>query len=105
MKNLITNQNYLDDDIVVEKIKNKDFEVQVSPEFVIDGETFRLLVDGHHSYHAAVKAGVEPEYIELTSLEDDTISLLDDGDPTTYLSHHQNNAGHWLYVHSGQFVW
>jgi phage-related protein (TIGR01555 family) len=57
---LITHQRYLDEKKVAEKIKNGDFVVNVTPEFVDQGKLYRMIVDGHHSLAAAVRTGNAP---------------------------------------------
>ncbi len=81
----ISSQRYIDEKIVSEKIAAKDFEVAVSPSFEVDGETFRVVLDGHHSLEAARQAGVSPTYTEYTATEHDAIGLLDAGDVETFL--------------------
>lgn len=62
---LITNQKYLDRDIVNEKRAERDYEVQVTPEFTdAKGSTYRVIIDGHHSLAAAIADGVPPQLIE-----------------------------------------
>ncbi len=74
---LITSQKFRDEDIVSAKLKNRDFGVAVSPEFEINGERFRHIIDGHHSLSAAIEAGEFPNFNEYTKKEDDRIALLD----------------------------
>jgi len=50
-------------EIVAAKLAAEDYEVQYV-ELVIDGEAYRVVVDGHHSHEAAMQAGAEPEYVE-----------------------------------------
>lgn len=76
MTKLITSQHFLDDAIIAEKIANSDFEVSVSPVFLVGGESFQVIIDGNHSFAAAIAAGVEPEISELTVREHDAIALL-----------------------------
>lgn len=62
---LVTNQEFIDPEIVAAKTAAKDFNVQVSPLFTDEhGARFRIIIDGHHSYAAAVLAGVAPTLIE-----------------------------------------
>jgi hypothetical protein len=102
--NLITSQHYVNKDIVAEKIAAEDFEVAVSPEFEIGGQTFRLVLDGHHSLAAAIEAGVEPEIVELTAREHDAIGWLENGDVETFLDA-THMDGEYIYAVSGAVVW
>ncbi len=77
MPTIISSQRYLDDDILDQKIADRDFEVQLSPVFEVDGEKYQVIMDGHHSYHATKAAGVEPNYYIQTVTENDRIALLD----------------------------
>jgi uncharacterized protein len=62
---LVTNQQHIDPEIVAAKTAARDFNVQVSPLFTDEhGSRFRIIIDGHHSYAAAVLAGVAPTLIE-----------------------------------------
>ena len=81
----ISSQRYIDAEIVSAKIAAKDFEVGVSPSFEVDGEAFRVVLDGHHSLEAARQAGVSPTYTEYTATDHDAICLLDSGDIETFL--------------------
>jgi hypothetical protein len=102
--NLITSQNYLDSDIVADKISEEDFEVQVSPAFDYDGGTFQVIIDGHHSYAAAKEAGVTPVIIELTAQDFDAICLLQGGDVEAFLAAADWGEG-WIYAETSQPVW
>lgn len=82
---LITSQDYISDEIVAAKLAARDFGVSVSPVFEIDGREYRAVLDGHHSLQAAIEAGAEPEYTELSRREHDAISLLDGGDIEGFL--------------------
>lgn len=81
----ISSQHYLDDDIVAAKLVAQDFEVSVSPEFEFDGQTIRVVLDGHHSLAAAKLAGVEPEWVTADARTNDTVALLERGDIETFL--------------------
>ncbi|NRA92429.1 MAG: DUF1073 domain-containing protein [Psychroserpens sp.] len=59
---LITSQNFLDQDIVDRKIEDKDYVVQISPEFKVDGKKYRLVMDGHHSFAAAMQSDKMPVF-------------------------------------------
>ena len=83
---LISSQKYLNDEIVQTKIDNADFAVSVSPMFIIDGVDYQVILDGHHSYHAAIQAGFEPEFIVQTILENDSIQLLIDDNIEDFLT-------------------
>ena len=82
--NLITSQHYLNEETVAEKVDAGDFAVQVSPEFMVDGIAYRVILDGHHSYAAALEAGVDPEIEEMTASEDDRVALI--GNPEEFLA-------------------
>lgn len=76
---IITSQSHRDESTVAAKQAAKDYEVTVSPEFEIDGETYQVIIDGHHSFEAARLDGVEPEFVVATSQDHDAIGLLTDG--------------------------
>ena len=57
--NLISSQLFLDDDIVEEKRREKDYEIIVSP--VKEGdEEYLILTDGHHSLKASLLDNKKP---------------------------------------------
>ncbi len=84
MKDIITISSQLDtiEEIVSEKIAEQDFTVQVSPVFEIDGQKYRVILDGHHSLEAAHMEGVEPEFEEIRH---DAQGYLDCGDIDGFL--------------------
>jgi phage-related protein (TIGR01555 family) len=62
---LITNQQFVDPDIVAQKIVAGDFQVQLSPEFqTATGKRYRVVIDGHHSLAAAIECGAVPDFVE-----------------------------------------
>ena len=75
----ISSQRYINYDIVNEKIENKDFVVIVSPVFEVDGESYRVILDGHHSLAAAMACEIDPVYVEANATEHDAILLLECG--------------------------
>lgn len=74
---IISSQRFTDENIVAEKIENEDFEVMLSPEFVIDGETFQVVLDGHHSFAAAKAVGITPDFWTADGGDHDAISILE----------------------------
>lgn len=96
--NLISSQRYRSDEIIEAKRAAKDYIVSITPEFELDGETVQAIIDGHHSYEAAVLDGVGPEYKVLTIQDDDRIALLDDVD--TYLEAAYVDSD-WYYIATG----
>lgn len=86
MTTLITSQHYINSDFVAQKVAAGDFEVQVSPVFVVDGVAYRVVLDGHHSLAAAIEAGVEPVIVERDAMDDDRVAVLDRGDVDGFLA-------------------
>lgn len=76
---LISSQRYLDQEIVDAKIAANDFVVSVSPEFALNGVATRVVLDGHHSYAAAVQTGNEPVLEEVDSCSEVATVLRDHG--------------------------
>ena len=97
---IISSQNYIDDDIVTEKIDNNDYEVLISPSFEIDGKFYSVLLDGHHSLAAARASGVEPVIEKATIQDDHNISLLEDGLIDDYLEVHYIDTD-WYDIDTG----
>lgn len=102
---LITSQHYLNEDIVAEKIADEDFEVQVSPTFEIDGEEYAVILDGTHSYYAAMQAGVDPVIIEQDATDNDNIAWLDLGDVETFLEVAHMGEGDYIFADTRKDVW
>jgi hypothetical protein len=61
---LISSQWFLNPFTVQDKLRANDYEVMVSPLFHVEGQPYRVIMDGHHSYLAAQMAGAEPILIE-----------------------------------------
>lgn len=62
----ITSQLERIEDIVTEKQANEDYEVSFVEVTMSDGETIRLVIDGHHSHEAAKRDGAEVEWLDVT---------------------------------------
>lgn len=60
---IITHQRFLDEKKVAEKIKAKDFMVNVTPEFMDQGKKYRMVIDGHHSLAAAMRVKAIPVFV------------------------------------------
>jgi hypothetical protein len=82
---IISSQRYLDENIVAEKIADADFEVMLSPALEIDGETYQVILDGHHSFAAAKQAGVTPAFWTADCGDHDAIGLLENSNPDDFL--------------------
>lgn len=104
MAHLISAQAHRDDEIVASKIAAGDFEVQVSPVFVVGGIEYQVVVDGHHSLEAAKVAGVDAEFVVQTARDNDTIALLDVGQVEDFLAAHMID-GEYRFVETGNYVW
>ena len=103
MTTLISSQRFVDEEIVAQKIADQDFEVQLSPVFEIDREEYQVIMDGHHSYHAALEVGVEPTYYEQTASENDRINLLNkDVDLFLEACYHDDD---WYDIKTGITIW
>ncbi|WP_448205327.1 hypothetical protein [Azospirillum sp. sgz302134] len=91
MATLITSQHYLNDDIVEEKRGARDYVVTLSPEFEYAGDRYQVIIDGTHSFAAALLDGIEPEF-EVAGRENDTVILLDRGDIEGFLEAQWNDG-------------
>ena len=101
---LISSQEYRDDDTVAKKIREKDFDVFISPEFEIDGELFRTITDGHHSLEAALATGNHPNFIEQSSSDNDKIAFLENGEIEDFLeASHMGDDYHNVITKSSAF--
>lgn len=59
----ISSQRFLDPETIDEKLEGDNFEVTLSPAFDVDGETYQVVLDGHHRLAAATLLGIDPEYV------------------------------------------
>lgn len=82
---IISSQDFIDDDTVAEKSENKDYSIQLSPEFDIEGKRYRVLLDGHHSLRAAIQDNVMPDISVQSQQDNDKIALLENGDIDGFL--------------------
>jgi len=104
MAYIISAQEYRNEEIVAEKIVASDFTVSLSPVFEVDGEEYQVVLDGHHSYQAAIEAGVEPEF-EIQSVRDnDTIALIEQGRINDFLEIHVIDC-EYRHIATGKAVW
>lgn len=92
LRDLISSQRFVDRDIVARKIKEGDFDVRVSPQFEVDGENVRAIMDGHHALEAAVRSGNRPNFIEQTTRDNDTVYLLQGGQMDDFLRAQWNDS-------------
>jgi hypothetical protein len=99
----ISSQRYLDDEIVATKSAAQNYAVLVSPEFEIDGEAYRVILDGHHALAAAIQDGVEPDYTTATGQECDSLQILAD-DPDNFLRLHYMDSDYYD-VATGSPIW
>lgn len=74
----ISSQRHLNASVVDTKRTVQDYTVTVSPWFEVEGEEYRVVLDGHHSLAAAKADGVEPSWVTATATTDDRILLLPD---------------------------
>jgi hypothetical protein len=90
---LTSTQRYLNGNVVTSKAKGKDFETAVSPEFEINGEKYRAVLDGHHSIAAALITKNTPKFVEHSTADNDAIAHLDNGDTETFLASIHDGEG------------
>lgn len=101
---IISSQRYINDEIVAAKIADQDYEVQVSPEFEVDGMIVRVITDGHHSFAAATQAGVDPVIVEQSASDNDMIGLLTQGRIDDFLVMARMDSDYYN-VETGRDVW
>ena len=104
MDNIITSQDYIDQDIVDRKIATSDFDILVSQKFVVDGETYQVLLDGHHSFEAARQAGQQVAIRVATPADHDAVSLLARGEIDDFLQI-VHMGSDYRFAATGKFVW
>jgi len=100
----ISAQKFRDEATVEAKRAAGDYEVFVSPVFEIEGEQFRVIMDGHHSMEAAILDGVEPDFIEQSARDNDTVALIAAGDIDDFLAAHRNDCDYYD-IATGHDIW
>ncbi len=100
---IISSQRYINDDIVDEKIEAEDYEVMLSPAFEIDGESYQVVLDGHHSLAAAIKASVAPEFWEADASDHDAIGLIESNPDDFLMTVHMGDD--YYNIEDGRCVW
>lgn len=100
----ISSQRHIDLDIVQDKLDDEDFVVTVSPVFIHDGLTLRVVLDGHHSLEAAKLAGVEPDFVEQNASQNDRIALLNKGQFDDFLAATYMDSDYYDVV-TGKTIW
>ncbi len=76
---LISSQQFRDESIIEDKRNAGDYTVLISPVFVVDGVEMQVVMDGHHSYDAAIADGVDPVFVTATAQTNDSVLLLESG--------------------------
>lgn len=101
---IISSQRYLDDSLVAEKVANEDYNVLLSPVFVVEGEEYQVILDGHHSLAAAKQAAVDPVFVVADCSDSDNVGMLEAGKIDDFLvaCHIDDN---YYDIESGQYVW
>lgn len=96
----ITSQLTRFEEITEAKRAAKDYAVQLVT-LTIEGEEIEYVVDGHHSYEAAILDGVEPEFEDVTDVYAGEIRYFGD---QAWLN--QNNCGEgWYELETGKEAW
>ena len=98
---VISSQRHKDDAIVEAKRAVLDYTVTIGKAIEIDGETYRVLIDGHHSLAAACADGVAPMMVDASVSECDR-EAIDDVDD--YLESHWIDSD-WYDIETGETVW
>jgi len=94
----ISSQRYLDDGTVAEKMAAEDYTVEYV-EIKVDGRTLWHIIDGHHSYAAAIEAGADPEYAHNEAVQQEADAMaLDD-----YLAAHFIDS-EWYDLETGRAI-
>ena len=100
----ISSQRYIDPAIVAAKQTNRDYAVTLSPAFSVDGETYQVVMDGHHSLAAALADGVDPEYAVADASDSDRVALLVAGEIDDFLEICRMDSD-WYDISTGRDVW
>ena len=98
---IISSQRYIDEKIVEAKRAACDYAITIGKEIEIDGETYRVIIDGHHSLAAAHADGVAPQIVEASVSDCDREAIEDVGD---YLESHWIDSD-WYNIKTGEEIW
>jgi hypothetical protein len=98
---IISSQRHIDDAIVETKRAARDYTVTIGKAIKIDGDTYRVVIDGHHSLAAAHADGVAPEMVEASVSECDREAI---EDIDAYLESHWIDSD-WYDIETGATVW
>lgn len=104
---IISSQDYLDEDIVEAKRLARDFDVLLSPEFVYEGRTFQVVLDGHHSLEAARRSRKKPRFFTAKPADVESFDLVERGDEgvAEFLRCHYNGADWYNIATRGPVTW
>ena len=100
----ISSQRYISEEIVEAKRAAGDYGVFVSPAFFYDGQTFRVVLDGHHSLEAARRDGVAPDYTEMTATDNDHVGLINSGALEDFFEAARIDSD-WYDIATGNDIW
>lgn len=101
MTTKISSQRHRDEEIIETKRSASDYVVMLGKEIEIDGEVYQIIIDGHHSYEAAMLDGVNPVYVEATATDCDR-ELIEDLDD--YLEAHWVDSPYYN-IETGVEIW
>jgi hypothetical protein len=88
---LISSQRHRNASTIACKRREHVYTVTLSPSFCCEEKTYRVLMDGHHSYVAALADGIMPHWQCATTRNSslypwDTLFLLTQGDIAGFLA-------------------
>ena len=98
---IISSQRYTSDETVEAKRDAEDYEVTLGKVITIDGDEYRVLIDGHHSLAAAIADEVDPVYVYATTETCDR-EYIEDIDE--YLESHWIDDN-WYDIETGSCIW
>ena len=104
MAKIISSQRFLSKSIVKEKRLKKDYDVYITPKFNVDGVDYAAIIDGHHSYAAAMEDNARPNMITATVQDDDRVGLINNGKIDEFLMAAQHDCP-WYDIKTGADEW
>jgi len=97
----ITSQLERIESIVADKRADQDYEVSFVEVTMDDGETIRLVIDGHHSHEAAKRDGADVEWVDVT---DEYQGEIDHLGGNGFCDAHNCGEG-WWDINTGHAAW
>ncbi|MBD0788195.1 hypothetical protein HUO09_17710 [Vibrio sp. Y2-5] len=104
MLTIISSQRYVNESIVLSKMKRNERWIHISPVFIHEGKLKAVLLDGHHSLEASKRLGKVPKVDIVDEEAGCEIELLHQNEVDWFLAWNQNDSEYYeTYTLDGDF--